>query len=92
MPPSQNTKSRNTALVGLVAILAIQIPTTIQAVEPPWLRAMFMVSTLLLVCALAFKVNIPEAMPKPARMPDEDTPQPVTPKETPRSRIPRVGE
>lgn len=85
--PSQNTQSRNALLLTMVGLIALQIPTTIEAIEPPWLRAVFQLSALLIVVALSISVTISERMPKAGGTP-ETTPEPDTLRDTPKGRLP----
>lgn len=72
---SQTTQSRNAILLAIVAALGIQIPLTINSIEPVWLRAVFQVSVMMLVVGLSIKIHIPESIPKQS---DTPTPEPDT--------------
>lgn len=72
-------RGRDGILLALVGALAVQIPTTIASVEPNWLRALFQVSTLILVVALAIKIKPPSGPPTLPRLSSPDiTPEPIT--------------
>ena len=56
-PPSNNSRTRNVALIGLAVMLASQIPTTLQEISDPLIRGAAQVVILLIVIVAMFKVN-----------------------------------
>jgi hypothetical protein len=58
---------KNTVLIGLAAVLAVQVPTTIQAIPDTLIRACFMVGTLALVMVLALFARPPKRLSWPPK-------------------------
>lgn len=71
---------RSTALIGLAAVLAAQIPATIQSIPDPLVRSLLQVSVLVMVIALAWKAQPPKDPPIPPSAPVRNLPadEPIT--------------
>jgi len=79
---------RSTALIGLAAVLAAQIPVTIAQITDPLVRALLQVSVLVLVIAVAWKAQPPKDPPIPPQAPVKNIrdDEPVTLPDPPRLR------
>lgn len=76
-------KYQSPALLGLAAVLAVQIPSSIAAINDPLIRTLIQVSVLVLVILFAWKAQPPKDPPIPPSQAivlreKEDTPEPIT--------------
>jgi len=72
-------KYQSPALLGLAAVLAVQIPSSIAAIHDPIIRTLIQVSVLSLIILFAWKAQPPKDPPIPPHAPLKvDTPVPDT--------------